>query len=68
MSYLDKLKPFIDFTSPASADDETTDDAGDPIDDTMFAEALSSVRELVDSFDFGNAEELLKMLKNYIKY
>ena len=31
----------------------------------MFAEALSSVRELVDSFDFGNAEELLKMLKNY---
>ncbi len=65
VSYLDKLKPFIDFTSPASADDETTDDAGDPIDDTMFAEALSSVRELVDSFDFGNAEELLKMLKNY---
>ena len=64
-SYLDKLKPFIEFTSPAASDDETTDEAGDAIDDTMFAEALSSVRELVDSFDFGNAEELLKMLKNY---
>ena len=64
-SYLDKLKPFIEFTSPTASDDETTDEAGDAIDDTMFAEALSSVRELVDSFDFGNAEELLKMLKNY---
>ena len=31
----------------------------------MFADAFSSVKELVDSFDFGNVEEILKMLKNY---
>ena len=31
----------------------------------MFNDALSSVKELIDSFDFGNAEEILKMLKDY---
>ena len=60
-SYRQKLKPFID----AVEKNEETDDNLDPIDDNMFADAFSSVKELVDSFDFGNAEEILKMLKNY---
>ncbi|MCR4604632.1 MAG: response regulator [Eubacterium sp.] len=64
-SYLTKLKPFIEFTSGGTSDEDSEESGGEPIDDAMFKEALNSVRELVDSFDFGNAEELLKMLKNY---
>ncbi|MBO6108425.1 MAG: response regulator [Eubacterium sp.] len=59
-SYTDKLKPFTD----ALHADESAD-PGIMIDDNMFKDALSSVKELVDSFDFGNAEEVMKMLKDY---
>ena len=60
-SYQSKLQPFIDFMNEA---DKSTSSEGD-LPQEMFAEAMNSAKELVDSFDFGNAEEILKMLKNY---
>ncbi|MBO4395800.1 MAG: response regulator [Eubacterium sp.] len=60
-SYQEKLKPFIE--ARRAADEQTGSD--EPISPEMFADAFGSVRELIDSFDFGNAEEVLKMLKNY---
>ena len=67
-SYLDKLRPFIELTSPEMLSDSDTDSSeedGEGMDEAMFNDALSSVRELVDSFDFGNAEEILKMMRDY---
>ena len=44
---------------------EESDSSDGDLPDEMFADAMRSAKELVDSFDFGNAEEVLKMLKNY---
>ena len=60
-SYQTKLQPFIDYTNKA---DKPASSEGD-LPKEMFAEAMNTAKELVDSFDFGNAEEILKMLKNY---
>ena len=60
-SYRNKLKPFIEAQTDADSDTAS----GEELPPEMFADAFSSVKELVDSFDFGNAEEILKMLKNY---
>ena len=60
-SYQAKLQPFIDQQKAGEADNSNSDE----IPQEMFLDAINSVKELVDSFDFGNAEEVLKMLKNY---
>ncbi len=60
-SYRTKLKPYIDYMHEAEKSNSTEGD----LPQEMFKEAMNSAKELVDSFDFGNAEEILKMLKNY---
>ena len=60
-SYREKLRPFTE----ALAEQAAAAPAGDPIPDDMFADAMNSVKELVDSFDFGNAEGVLMMLNDY---
>ena len=60
-SYQTKLQPFIE----AQTESNEGSDSGEELPPEMFADAFGSIRELVDSFDFGNAEEILKMLKNY---
>ena len=60
-SYGQKLKPYSEFMSKSEESDSSDGD----LPDEMFADAMRSAKELVDSFDFGNAEEVLKMLKNY---
>ena len=60
-SYRIKLQPFIDLYQKENSGAAS----GEEIPPEMFADALNSVKELVDSFDFGNAEEVLKMLKDY---
>ncbi|MEE3467149.1 MAG: ATP-binding protein [Eubacterium sp.] len=59
-SYQAKLQPFVDLQKA-----NESNASGEEIPEEMFLDALNSVKELVDSFDFGNAEEVLKMLKNY---
>ncbi|MBQ7199837.1 MAG: Hpt domain-containing protein, partial [Eubacterium sp.] len=60
-SYSEKLRPFVNALKEVSG----SESAGEPIPDDMFADAIGSVKELVDSFDFGNAEGVLMMLKDY---
>lgn len=60
-SYSEKLRPFVNALKETSGSEST----GEPIPDDMFADAINSVKELVDSFDFGNAEGVLMMLKDY---